>query len=121
VAAKIKAGKLSVQGLTVKPRPYVGMEEYPDVFTLYEENIGMLTPIISEELVEAEKLYSSEWIKDAIKEAVALNKRNWRYISAILERWSVEGKASGTYKRDSSQKADPDKYIKGKYGHMVRR
>jgi DnaD/phage-associated family protein len=79
----------------------------------------MLTPMIAEELREAEKLYPETWIRDAIKAAVNQNKRKWSYISAILERWSAEGRSDGTYQRDS--KTDPDKYIKGKYGHMVRR
>jgi len=77
--------------------------------------------MIAEELREAEKLYPLNWIRDAIKEAVTLNKRSWRYIAAILERWSTEGKIDGTYRRDSAQKKGPDKYIKGKYGHMVGR
>ena len=82
-----------------------------NIFTLYEDNIGMLTPMISEELKEAENLYPINWIQDAIKEAVSLNKRNIRYIIRILENWSVEGRSDGTYKRDS-KKDDPDKYIK---------
>ena len=31
--------------------------EHPNIFSLYEQNIGMLTPMIAEELKEAEKLY----------------------------------------------------------------
>jgi len=46
--------------------------------------------------------------------------RSWRYIARILERWASEGKDSGKYKRDI-KKDDPDKYIKGKYGHLVQR
>ncbi len=95
--------------------------ESPDIFTLYEENIGMLTPIIADFLKEAEKLYPRGWIEDAVKEAVSLNKRNWRYIARILERWENEGKSDGTYRRHSEKKPDPDKYIRGKYGHMVQR
>ena len=121
VIAKIQDGELELPGLKVKETIYVETEEPPDIFTLYEENIGMLTPMIAEELREAEKLYPETWIKDALKEAAALNKRNWRYIAAILEHWSAEGKSDGTYKRDSTKKTDPDKYIKGKYGHIVRR
>ncbi|MBA7683657.1 hypothetical protein ES703_92031 [subsurface metagenome] len=116
---KIKSGELYLPGLKVERQTYVE-EELPDIYTLYEQNIGMLTPMIAEELREAERLYPETWIKDAIKEAVALNKRSWRYIAAILERWSTEGKGDGTYRRDF-KKTDPDKYIKGKYGHMVRR
>jgi DnaD/phage-associated family protein len=116
--AKIKSGELHLLGLKVEKQTYVEAEEPSDIYTLYEQNIGMLTPMIAEELREAEKLYPVAWIKDAIREAVSLNKRNWRYIARILERWSSEGKSSGTYKRDF-KKTDPDKYAKQKYGHMV--
>ena len=119
IAARIESGELKISGLKVAEETYVAAEEPPDIFTLYEQNIGMLTPIIADELKEAEKLYPESWLRDAVKEAVALNKRNIRYIMRILERWSTEGKTDGTYQRVS--KTDPDKYIKGKYGHMVRR
>jgi DNA replication protein len=91
-----------------------------NIFDLYEQNIGIITPMIAEELKDAEKLYPPQWIEEAFKEAVTLNKRSWRYIARILERWASEGKDSGEYKRDI-KKDDPDKYVKGKYGHMVRR
>ena len=120
VIAKIQSGELELPGLRTKETTYVITEELPDIFTLYEQNIGMLTPMIAEELREAEKLYPENWIKDAIREAVARNKRNWKYIAAILERWSAEGRGDGTHQRDS-KKTDPDKYIKGRYGHMVQR
>jgi len=122
VVTKIRNGELILSGLKAggKPSPEVHTEEQPNIFALYEQNIGMLTPMIAEELREAEKLYPEDWIKDAIKEAVNRNVRKWSYISAILESWLAEGKSDGTHKRDS-KKADPDKYIKGKYGHMVRR
>jgi DnaD/phage-associated family protein len=91
-----------------------------NIFDLYEQNIGMIGPMIAEELKEAEKIYPPQWIEEALKEAVALNKRSWRYIARILERWASEGKDSGEYKRDI-KKDDPDKYIKGKYGRFVKR
>ncbi len=118
--AKIQNGELNLSGLKAVGQAYVETEEQPDIFTLYEENIGMLTPMIAEELREAEKLYPATWISDAIKEAVNQNKRKWSYILAILERWSAEGKSDGTYRRDSAKKTGPDKYIKQKYGHMVK-
>ncbi len=118
--ARIQNGELVLKELEVKKQTYIETKEQPDIFTLYEENIGMLTPMIADELREAEKLYPANWIRDAIKEAVNQSKRKWSYISAILEHWSSEGKSDGTYQRDS-KKTDPDKYIKGKYGHMVRR
>ena len=122
VVAKIRNGELALTGLKAGGQAYldVGTEPPPDIFTLYEENVGMLTPMIAEELREAEKLYPEGWIRDAIKESVKQGKRKWSYISAILERWATEGRDDGTYQRDF-KKTDPDKYVKGKYGHIVRR
>ena len=119
--AKIQKGELALPVVGRREAIDTSPEAPPDIFNLYEQNVGMLTPMIAEELREAEKLYPQTWINDAIKEAVAANKRNWRYIAAILERWATEGRESGTYRRDSKRQADPDKYIKGKYGHMVQR
>ncbi len=91
-----------------------------NIFILYEQNIGVLTPMIAEELQEAERLYPMEWIEDAFREAVALNKRSWKYISRILERWTIEGKDNGKLRRDSKKDVDRNKYIRGRYGHMVK-
>jgi DNA replication protein len=117
---KIQSGELKLSGLKAERRAYVEAEEPPDIFILYEQNIGMLTPMIADELREAEKLYPQSWIRDAIKEAVNQNKRKWSYISAILEHWKAEGRSDGTYQR-YPKKTDPDRFIKGRYGHMVRR
>ena len=91
-----------------------------NIFALYEQNIGIITPMIAEELKEAGKIYPPQWIEEAFKEAVTLNKRSWKYIARILERWASEGKDSGEYRRDV-KKDGPDKYIKGRYGHLVKR
>ena len=118
--AKIQNGELKLSGLQAKGQTYVEAEEQPNIYTLYEDNIGMLTPMIADELRDAEKSYPESWIRDAIKEAVRQGKRKWSVVSAILQRWSVEGKSDGTYQRHP-KKTDPDRFIKGKYGHMVRR
>ena len=118
--AKIQSGELHLPGLKAERQAYIETEEPPDIYTLYEQNIGMLTPMIAEELREAETLYPEIWIRDAIKEAVNQNKRKWRYIAAILEHWATEGKGDGTYRRDF-KKADPDRYIRQKYGNLVKR
>ena len=119
-AAKIESGALKLAKLEVKEPALVDTEETPNIFSLYEENIGMLTPMIREEFVDALKVYPESWIRDAIKEAVNQNIRKKSYILAILERWRDEGRSDGTH-RGHSQKTDPDKYIKGKYGHIVQR
>jgi DNA replication protein len=63
-----------------------------NIFTLYEQNIGLLLPMIADELSDAEGRYPREWIESAFREAVQQNKRSWSYIRAILKRWETEGK-----------------------------
>jgi DnaD/phage-associated family protein len=122
-----EAGRNAVSGLQSgspvpgrAQRQAPGRPEAPNIFTLYEQNIGLLTPMIVEELKEAESLYPAPWIEDAFREAATLNKRSWRYIARILERWSVEGKGSGESGRDPKKKRGPERYLGGRYGHLVR-
>jgi DnaD/phage-associated family protein len=91
----------------------------PNIFKLYEQNIGLLTPMITEELKAAEKEYPAEWVRDAFREAVALNKRSWRYIQRVLEKWTSEGRSDGQTRQGASQD-DPGRYTRGPYGHLVR-
>ncbi len=72
----------------------------PSIFGLYEDNIGILTPMIVDALKEAEKAYPTGWIEEAMRLAVEGNKRNWRYIRAILERWQQEGRGNETSGRN---------------------
>lgn len=66
--------------------------ERPNIFVLYEQNIGLLTPSIAEKLRDAHYQYPSEWIEAAFQRALQYNKRSWDYISAILKRWGTEGR-----------------------------
>jgi len=118
---EIQQGKLALPGLRPKEEARAEAVSPPDIFRLYEQNIGMLTPMISEELQEAERLYPADWIESAFREAVSVNKRSWKYIARILERWAVEGKDDGKLRRDSKKESEPGKYIRGRYGHMVQR
>jgi DnaD/phage-associated family protein len=66
--------------------------EPPNIYRLYEQNIGPLTPLIAESLREAEAEYPESWVNDAFRIAVENNKRSWRYIEAILRRWQEKGR-----------------------------
>ena len=121
VLGRLQQGEIVLGMALPAVEPHVRTEEPPNIFTLYEQNIGLIVPMIAEELREAERLYPASWIEEAFKEAVSHNKRNWRYISRILERWMQEDKGSGEPGRHLEKGSDPDKYVKGKYGHLVRR
>jgi DNA replication protein len=66
--------------------------EHPNIFQLYEANIGPLTPFLADALRDAENTYQQNWIEDAFRIAVERNKRNWHYIEAILHRWQEGGR-----------------------------
>jgi DnaD/phage-associated family protein len=80
--------------------------ERPNVFKVYEENIGPLTPLIADALKDAEELYHADWITDAIELAVKNNKRNWKYCEAILKRWKEEGRAEKQDRRDDKKSGE---------------
>ena len=85
--------------------------ERPNIFALYEQNMGMLTPMIAEELKDAEKEFPANWIEEAFKESVKHNKRNWKYVHAILKNWKTEGR--GKSKQGKAWWGDEyDKFVK---------
>ena len=95
----IQAGRLAL-GRALPAASEPPASERANVYQLYEENIGPLTPLIAQELKEAEDLYPFDWIEAAFREAVALNHRSWRYAARILERWATEGRKREEAGRD---------------------
>ncbi|MBI2917580.1 MAG: DnaD domain protein [Chloroflexi bacterium] len=101
---RIARGELAVSLGSGPPAPAAVAAPEPrgvgaSIFSLYEQNIGLLTPLIVEELAEAERKYPAAWIEEAFREAVQLKVRKWRYIARILERWATEGKEDGETRR----------------------
>jgi DNA replication protein len=95
--------------------------ERPNVFTLYEQNIGLLTPLIADQLRDLEKSYPPDWVDEAFLIAVAGNKRSLRYIQAILKRWETEGKHERTHEA-SGRNSEADlrrKYIPDEYSDVI--
>lgn len=90
-----------------------------NVFKLYEENIGALTPLISDMLREAEKEYPAEWFEEAFVTAAARNVRNWKYVEAILKRWKENGKDE---RKDQSNPVKPaERYTDGEFSEFLSR
>ncbi|MCE2404493.1 MAG: DnaD domain protein [Dehalococcoidia bacterium] len=80
----------------------------PNIFRLYEENIGMVTPLLADDLKDAEREFPGEWIEDAFRLAVARNARSWRYIQAVLRRWASEGRDDGEPGRHTAKTPSPE-------------
>lgn len=72
----------------------------PNIFRLYEQTIGPLTPLLADELRAAEKDYPAAWIEDAFREAARQNARSWAYVKKILETRERRGKHDEAGERD---------------------
>ena len=122
-------GRAAVEGITRgewRPwpdddEPVSLLIERPNIFVLYEQNIGALTPMIADELRDAEQAYPISWIEDAIKSAVENNVRRWRYVVAILEKWREQGR----HEQDGFNRRDTQKKLRGQvpkeYEDIVKR
>ena len=109
---KIERGDVDVDDTVLREGTVDGPPpSKPNIFRLYEENIGILTPLLAEEMKEAEASYPSPWIEEAFRIAVGRNKRSWRYIEATLKRWATEGKGDGESGRYSEKAAATEELV----------
>lgn len=61
------------------------------VTLFYEQNIGLLSPFILEEIEEYQSQIPDDMIIEAIKRAVETGKRNWKYTKGIINNWISQG------------------------------
>jgi DnaD/phage-associated family protein len=119
-AERLRCGELKVGPWRPLPEAEP-VEPSRSIYALYEENIGPLTPLVADELREAEELYPQEWLRPAFEKAAALNKRNWRYVAAILKRWAAEGPDYAQAGRDTETGPRRPGQLSGRYRDLVRR
>jgi DnaD/phage-associated family protein len=91
--------------------------ETPNIYNLYEENIGPLTPMIAETLQDAEATYPYQWIEEAVRLAVENNVRRWSYVEAILKRWQEGGRDEREDRRDTEK--DRRRYVEGEFSDFI--
>jgi DnaD/phage-associated family protein len=114
-AEALRTGSLSPDSLADSaPLP-----ERPNIYRLYEENIGPLTPLIADALKDAEATYHAEWVEEALEIAVKNNKRSWKYVEAILKRWKEEGRAKRQDRKDSQKGFK--RYTEGEFAEYLKR
>jgi len=94
------------------------LPERPNIFRLYEDNVGPLTPMIADALKDAQQEYPAHWLEEAMRVAVESNARSWRYILAVLERWRAEGRSREATEK-SVQPADGRRYVSGQYADYI--
>lgn len=113
-----RAGAKALRDGSWHPPATTMLIERPNVFRLYEENIGPLTPLIADALKDAEETYHAEWIAEAIELAVKNNKRNWRYCEAVLKRWKEQGRHEGKNREDAVK--DFKRYTEDEFAEYFR-
>jgi DNA replication protein len=124
IVQQVLAGErtLGELGPLPTPRESAHPEERPNIYELYEQNIGLLTPLLAEELRVAIETFPAAWIEDAFREAVAQNKRSWRYVQRILETWASRGRGTSgaPWRRPEAPQTSGD-YLETRYGRLVPR
>ena len=94
----------------------------PSIYRLYEQEIGPLTPMISDSLKDLERDFPAGWLHEAVQVAVERQARSLKFIRAVLDRWRKEGRSDheitgrhgpGEVLRDGRR------YIAGRYGDYI--
>lgn len=93
---QVREGELVLETTGYVREARLPVAQKANIFELYERNIGLLQPVLADELREAEDTYPADWIVDAFRIAAEGNARRWSYIRSILERWEREGKDDGS-------------------------
>ena len=118
--ALIRQGKLHELQSAIPDEARLRVER-PNIFVLYEQNIGLMAPLIAEQLRDLEKSYAPCWIEEAFEIAVSRNKRALRYIQTILKRWETEGKQDKEHENSgpNTEAERRRKYIPDEYADII--
>lgn len=65
-----------------------------NIFAVFEQELGPLTPMISESLQDLEQEHTAHWVIAALRETRRNGKTSLAYAEAILKRWKTEGYGS---------------------------
>jgi DnaD/phage-associated family protein len=110
----------TVQNHTEPDRTTTTTAEFGEFCSVYEQEVGALTPMMGQQLGELSQEYPLVWFKRAVAEALRANVRRLNYVEAILKRWRVEGLDSEETEEDNGQDAiarlraaHPDAFARG--------
>ena len=115
--ANTESGRAAVQALARGERvmPVTGpLPKSGKIFSLYEQHIGVVPPLLADELRQAADRYPPIWITEAFREAVRHNAPTWAYVSRILETRSKKTKRYQVGTADRRKK-----YAGGQYAALI--
>ncbi len=94
----------------------------PNIYRLYEQEIGLLTPHTAETLKDLEKDYPAVWLQEAIEIASERQAKNMKFVRAVLDRWRKEGRSdheiTGRHGPGEAVR-DGQRYVSGRYGDYI--
>lgn len=90
-----------------------------DAFRAYEENIGILSPMIRQSILAALEDFTDEDITHAVRIAVENESRSWSSVAGVLRRWArdgipherTDGTARGESDRERISQAELRRYL----------
>ena len=90
-----------------------------DAFRAYEENIGILSPMIRQSILATLEDFTDEDITRAIRIAVENESRSWSFVAGVLRRWArdgipherTDGTARGESDRERISQAELRRYL----------
>jgi DnaD/phage-associated family protein len=100
-------------------RPIELAIDRPNIFRLYEQNIGTLTPIIADQLKDLLEDYPVEQIEEAIQLAVEQEARSLNYVISILKRQAKEGKGRHEVAGRSAEQQPQYGHLKEDYSDII--
>ena len=87
-----------------------------DAFRAYEENIGILSPMIRQSILAALEDFTDEDITHAIRIAVENESRSWSFVAGVLRRWARDGipheRTDGTARGESERGRIPEDQLR---------
>lgn len=99
---RVRDGLLAVPGRGPGARPALpavlvqAIAEPAHAARTYEQEIGILTPAVSEAITAAVERYPEQWVIDALRLAAERNARSWRYVEAVLRGWEADGRSESS-------------------------
>jgi len=92
--------------------PQQAQVQRPNIFVLYEQCVGSIaSPVLADDLRDAEATYPPDWIEEAFREAARQNARNWAYVRKILENRDHHEKTG--YGRNGDVSAEWASFLRG--------
>lgn len=81
---------LTIRGQKEKEKEKEKQNNNEDAVAFYQENFGVISPFLVQSIETWEEDMSPEAVIEAMKRALAQNKRTWSYIEAILKNWNSQ-------------------------------